>query len=304
VSKFDKLQAFAGNINSSIGVGAPARGPSVAPASIPAKDVGVCRSRDAMEIDVDRIVPDPDQPRKEFDEDALSRLAESLKARGQIQPIQVRWDEGVERYVVLVGERRWRAARAAGLPKLRCIVRSAPLSEDERLSVQLVENCLREDLTPMDQARAFRALMDRQGWTVRKLADELAISPGRVSQAVALLSLPAPVQEQVDRGGISSTTAYEIAKLDDPADQVRLATAAAEQGLTRADVAKQARSRPAKKRAAAAKKHPPARVWRIDGCRIEVSRKAGVDASTALDVLRRAAAMLEAEICDSTADAA
>lgn len=303
MSKFDKLQAFAGNINSSIGVGA-ASGAAVASATVPARDVGVSRSRDAMEIEVDRIVPDPDQPRKEFDLEALGRLAESLRTRGQLQPIQVRWDEGLGRYVVLLGERRWRAAQSAGLAKLRCVVRTTPLSEDDKLSIQLVENCLREDLTAMDQARAFRTLMDRQGWTVRKLAEELSISPGRVSQAVALLTLPESVQERVDQGGLTSTTAYEIAKLDDPTVQIRLATAAAEQGLTRADVAKQVKRSPSKKKAPAAKKLPPARVWRIEGCRVEVSRKSGVDPTLAIAVLEEAAARLRAELEGATAEAA
>jgi len=302
VSKFDRLQAFAGNINASIGNRPGAPGPSVAPAAVPAKEVGVSRSRDAMEIEVERIIPDPHQPRKEFEEEPLARLAESLKGRGQLQPIQVRWSAEAERYIVLTGERRWRAAQLAGLAKLRCIVRPDDADASDRLVDQLVENCLREDLTPMEQARAYRTLMDAKGWSVRQLAEELAISPGRVSQMTALLSLPEPVQARVDQGELSSTAAYEISRLDDPAAQIRLAETAAEQKLTREDVAKQTRRPPSKRKASA--KLPTTAVLRLNGCRIEITRKTGLDPAVVYAALLEAAEKYRPEPLSAEQEAA
>src|SRR5262245_10602659 len=131
--------------------------------------------REACAIRVDRIVPDPEQPRKEFDPEALARLAESLKTRGQLQPIRVRWDQSRGGYVVVVGERRWRAAQLAGLETVTCVVVTGAPTAAELLEDQLVENALREDLKPVEQARAFRTLMRDLGLTQQQLADRLQI---------------------------------------------------------------------------------------------------------------------------------
>jgi ParB family chromosome partitioning protein len=279
VSKREMLNSFADNVLDSVGAHRrPGAILSAAP-DLQADKVGRERSRDAYTIDIDRIVPDPDQPRKEFEPEALERLAESLRTRGQLQPIQVRWDAAADRYVVIMGERRWRAAQVAGLKALSCVVRDGSLGDGEKLSIQLVENCLREDLKPIEQAHAFRALMDREGWSHERLAEELAVSQGTVTRALSLLKLPKAVQDRVEQGGLSPSHAHEIAKLDDPREQVLLAEAAAEQGLTRDDVAKQVR------RAAPSKRKTPAKVqstavYRLGGYRIEVSRKSGIESES------------------------
>src|SRR5262249_22242797 len=154
------------------------------------------KSKNAVEIPLDKLAPDPAQPREEFNEEALSRLAESLQTKGQLQPIRVRWDEGRGVYTILVGERRWRAARMAGLPTIAAVVADGPIDAGELLAIQLVENCLREDLKPIEQAKAFKILIDRNGWTVRQAAHELSINHSNVVRALALLELPQTVQEQ------------------------------------------------------------------------------------------------------------
>lgn len=286
--KHEMLRANLGNIKESLGDfdrSAPVAA-GVGPRATPAKLIGVTRSRDVSEIEVERIVPDPDQPRKEFDEEALERLAASLRRKGQLQPIQVRWDEGMGRYVVLLGERRWRAAQLAGMARLQCVVRETPLSDDDRLAIQVIENCLREDLTPMEQAHAFRSLMDREEWTVERLADELAVSKGHVAKILSLLKLPEPVQRRVEQGGLGSSAAYEIAKLDDPAAQIRLAETAVEQKLTREDVARQVRTAPQKKKA---RRVQTTAVYRLGGYKITVERKAGIDPESLYAALLEAA---------------
>lgn len=182
--------------------------------------VGVTRDKGAVHIALDRIEPDPDQPRREFDEEELRRLADSLKARGQLQPIRVRWEEGRGVYVILVGERRWRAARLAGMESISCTLHEGRLAPQDRLIIQLTENALREDLKPVEQARAFQALIEVRGYTQRELAAELHVSLGCVTRALSLLQLPGDIQEVVDAGMIPPTAAHEISKAhpDDRAD--------------------------------------------------------------------------------------
>jgi len=298
------ISSITGNLDESLGALRKSGGPTPGVRAVPADSIGRERARDVWMIEVDRIAPDPDQPRKEFDPEALDRLAESIRTRGQLQPIQVRWNAELERFVILMGERRWRASQLAGLKSLACVVRDREIDDAEKLSIQLVENCLREDLSPVDQAKAFRSLMQSQGWSQDRVASELAISQASVAKALSILRLPETVQARVDSGDLAASVAYEIAKLDDPAAQVRLATEAAEQGFTREDVVKQVRRAPSKKKAPAAKKLPPARVWRIDGFRVEVGRKAGVDPAAALAAVEEVAARLRAELGGSQAEAA
>ena len=150
MSKRNDLMRDAGNILESMGMGVLPAGSEVNTSSVPPQLRGVDRMRDAKMIPLDLIEPDPGQPRKEFDPESLTKLADSLRKRGQIQPITVCWNDSQAAYVILTGERRWRAARQAGLEKLACIVHDKPMTEGE-LHMQLIENCLREDLKPMEQ---------------------------------------------------------------------------------------------------------------------------------------------------------
>jgi ParB family chromosome partitioning protein len=254
------LKAGGANILSSMGAGQGSGLPAgLDPATAmkkPAHLEGLSKERAAARIAIDRIVRDEDQPRTEFDAEELARLSESLKTRGQLQPIRVRWDEGRGAYVLILGERRWRAARMAGLAELSCIVHEAPLDPNDRLAIQLIENCLRSDLQPIEQARAYRRLMEVQGWSARQLAAELAINPATVTRALALLDLPEAVQEQVEAGWLAPHTAYEVTKLERPEDQAVVAQAAVEQRLTRTEVDELVRAVRARKPAPEAKPQP------------------------------------------------
>lgn len=197
---------------------------------------GRSRLKSACEIRLDRIVADPNQPRVEFDPDALNRLAASLRQRGQLQPIRVRWDDALDRYVVVVGERRWRAAGLAGLTAIACVVAPGNAAAEEILEDQLIENCLREDLKPIEQAKAFRTLLTRLGISQRQLAERLQVSPPTITRALALLDLPDSIQSSVEAGEIAPHTAYEISKIDDAATQVEVAAQAAQGRLRRDDM--------------------------------------------------------------------
>jgi ParB family chromosome partitioning protein len=184
---------------------------------------GRTQLREACLIRLDRIEADPHQPRGEFDADSLNRLASSLKQRGQLQPIRVRWDEANSRYFIVIGERRWRAAKLAGLESIACIVVPGTATPEEILEDQLIENCLREDLKPIEQARAYHSLMQRLGLSQRALAEKLDISQGQIMQSLKLLELPEAIRESIDDGKVAPSIGYEIAKVADPGQQMELA---------------------------------------------------------------------------------
>jgi ParB family transcriptional regulator, chromosome partitioning protein len=302
MSKLDEMRRMTGgNVDDSMGVGRavvhgaqPASGPSA-----PARWQGVSKSKNAADIPVSKIGPDPDQPREEFDAEALQRLADSLKARGQIQPISVRWVEERGQYVIVCGERRWRAAGVAGLPTMSCVVLDKPVPPGDLLAMQLVENLLREDLKPIEQARAYRALMDGNGWSVSQVARELAVDHSNVSRALALLTLPGEVQSRVEQGALSPATAYEVSKLDDPDAQAEVAARVVSEGLSRAETVEAVRraSKPSSKgRGGKAKPKPlpTARTIRTEsGARVTVEHRKGIDTSVAIRYLREALAKLE-----------
>lgn len=198
---------------------------------------GLSMLPNVAEIPISRIFADPDQPRKHFDEEDLERLARSLKRRGQLAPIRVRYVEDLDEYVIVCGERRWRAAGIAGLTHLKCeVVEGEPADLDIRLD-QLVENACRKNLRPIEQAKYFREIMEGQGWSGKELAEEIGISPASVSRSLSLLGLPDDVRELVDAGSIPAASAYHLAKLDDEAEVARIAGRIVDDGLSRDDVA-------------------------------------------------------------------
>lgn len=223
-SKAEVLRQKLGNgLADSIGV---RPGEPLIPMAIPVSQVApvnFTRNRAAGETDVDQIIPDPDQPRKEFDEESLRNLGEDIKARGQLQPIRCRWSAEHKKWIIIAGERRWRAHKLAGLSKISCIFVEREMTEQELRSEQLVENLLREDLSPMEQARGFRGLMDLNDWTASELAGQLHISNATISRALSLLKLPEELQAKVDEGTLPPTTAAQIAKVKDPGKQRDLA---------------------------------------------------------------------------------
>ena len=167
--------------------------------------VGVQPLMSAKVIDIARIVADPTQPRREFDPDELSRLAESIRDIGQTDPVKVRWDAARDRYVLIDGERRWRAAQQTGVLTLTAVVEGRDLTADRLLEMQVVENALRTDLSTLEAGAAYRSLMQSWGCTQEELAARLHISQSKVSRAIAALSLPPEVQQVAgDRGVVAA----------------------------------------------------------------------------------------------------
>lgn len=274
--------------------------PPAAPqaSSRPNQFQGRTQLREACLIRVDRITRDPNQPRTEFDPETLEALAVSLRDRGQLQPIRVRWDEPTGLYVVVVGERRWRAAQIAGIESVACVVASGEATAEDLLEDQLVENALREDLKPIEQAMAYRSLMASRGLTQTQLAERLRIRQGTVAKALALLSLPEPIQVSVDAGEIGTETAYELTKVGDQAEQVELARAAAAGAINREGVKARARtSRPAKGRGPGKGRKVTSRVFRrLAGYTITVENGRGIEPAGLAEALSLALAAVRAEM--------
>jgi ParB family chromosome partitioning protein len=303
MGKLEELRnAHSGTVGASFGtgfaVGKSPAGMSLADARpVPPREQGVARSRHAVDIQTDRIVPDPHQPREDFDPDGLTRLAESLKIRGQLQPIRVRWDEGKGAYVIIMGERRWRAAVQAGLSTMSCVIHEKSVEAGELLALQLVENALREDLRPIEQAKAYRRLLDVNGWTGTQLARELAITQSSITRALALLELPEPLQAKVDDGELAPRTAYEIGKLADPAEQVTLAEQVAVDKLTGDQIAEVVKARRIGKPVASTSPSPRREIRFDDGAKVVVTLPPGASGpEAALEMLRRAIKRIQAEV--------
>jgi ParB family chromosome partitioning protein len=181
------------------------------------------------------IDPDEEQPRKTFDDDSLAELAASLKESGQLQPCVVRPATEKGRYVLVMGERRFRAARLAGLAELLCRVEVGRKVE-EILADQLVENLQRQDMNPVELADALKRLVDRHGWSTRRIAERLGITQSKVARALALAELPEEVQARVADGRLGQSTAVAIGRLEDPEEQVRVAKLAVTWQLNRDQV--------------------------------------------------------------------
>ena len=164
--------------------------------------VGVSELPTAKEIRLDRIVGDPQQPRRTFDDDKLEELAASIRIEGVLQPIVVRYDNTRDTYVVVHGERRWRACQAAGLESIPAIVRDVP--EGRRLVQQLMENIIRDDLNAVDRAAALRALKSQLGdssW--EQVADTVGIRRSRLFQLLGTEKLPEAIQADIRAGRLS-----------------------------------------------------------------------------------------------------
>ena len=151
---------------------------------------------------------------------------QSIRDKGQLSPIRVRWSDNASKWIIVAGERRWRATKRAGLTTIDCFFHEQPLSESHVLEEQLIENCLREDLQPMEEAKAFEKLMALNNWNAKQLAEAVRLHPSKVSRALSLLRLPGDIQADVGAGRIPARIAYEISKLKDATAQRDLATKA------------------------------------------------------------------------------
>ncbi len=171
-------------------------------------------------IPLNLIVPNPVQPRRHFDEKALQELSESLRTQGVLQPVVVK--RAGNEFILIAGERRYRAARLSGLESIPAVIIEGK-DESEMLQMALVENMQREDLNPLEMAEAFRQLMDEAGLTQNQLASQVGKSRAAVANILRLLTLPEKIKQMLREGQLSEGHARAILALDTDVAQARLA---------------------------------------------------------------------------------
>jgi ParB family transcriptional regulator, chromosome partitioning protein len=198
------------------------------------------------ELDVTQIEPNPKQPRAKFDAASLDALAGSIGSVGLLQPLIVRPLDD-ERYELVAGERRWRAAQKAGIGRVPAVVRSSP--EDERLQAALIENMVREDLNPVEEARACASLVDDLGISKEELARRVGRSRAAISNLIRLLDLPDSALTLLERGELTEGHGRAILQLPDQDRRSLLAKQAAAQGWSVRDTERRAGEGPRRRKA-------------------------------------------------------
>ncbi|MDJ0827111.1 MAG: ParB/RepB/Spo0J family partition protein [Rhodobacter sp.] len=190
------------------------RGLSALMADVPEPPSGDGRAPPDRLVPVDKIRPNPQQPRRRFTEDQLDDLTRSIKEKGIIQPLILRESDDDGMYEIVAGERRWRAAQAAQLHDVPALVRA--YNDTEMLEVAIVENIQRADLNPIEEAAGYRQLMDRFGHTQEKISEALGKSRSHIANLLRLLTLPDTVQEMVSDGRLSAGHARALVTANDP----------------------------------------------------------------------------------------
>lgn len=172
-----------------------------------------------QQIKITEIEPNPEQPRKRFDDDKIEELAASIKQYGVIQPIIVMPRDGF--YQIVAGERRWRASKKAGLTEMPCLVRTK--TEQENREIALIENIQRENLNPIERARGLRQLLDDYGLSQQALADKLGMSRSNLTNSVRLLNLDPRVIDLVLANNFSERQCRSLMRVQDPDKQYKMA---------------------------------------------------------------------------------
>jgi ParB family chromosome partitioning protein len=194
------------------------------------------------EVELESVSPNPQQPRRRFDDDALEELAASIREVGVLQPIVVRAGEEDGSFVLIAGERRLRAAELAGLRRIPAMIRT-PTGDGSNLTEALIENVQRTDLSPLEEAAAYRNLLEDFGMTHEGVAERVGKSRSAVTNTLRLLQLPPAIQGMLDRGELSAGHARALLSVDDPAYALHIARRAVEEGWSVRLVEEAARER-------------------------------------------------------------
>jgi len=199
-----------------------------------------------LEVDITKIKPNPNQPRKTFDEEALNELASSIKVHGIFQPI-VLTQQSDGTYLIVAGERRWRAANICGLKTVPAIIRN--YTEKQIKEISIIENLQREDLNPVEEAKAIKELMEEYGLTQEVVAERIGKSRSAIANTLRLLSLYPEVLDLLEKGKLTSGHARCLVVVEDPKEQIRLANTTISKNLSVRDLEKAIKSytNPAKK---------------------------------------------------------
>ena len=181
-------------------------------------------------VPIDQIEPNPDQPRTRFEQAALDELTASVREHGILQPVLIRPIEDTNRYQLVAGERRWRAATAAGLATIPALIEE--LDDDTALEIAIIENLQREDLSPLEEAVMYDRMVKEHGYSIRRLAQKLGKDKGYLENRLRLADAPPEIQQLVSVRKDTISHAYELLKVEDPRKRRRLAEQVARGELT------------------------------------------------------------------------
>jgi ParB family transcriptional regulator, chromosome partitioning protein len=212
-------------------------------------------------VPLDRIDTNPQQPRMSFDEEALQELAASIREHGVLQPILVRPRAG-GRYQLVAGERRWRAARIAGLSDLPAMIEE--IDDDTALEIAIIENLQREDLSPLDEALMYERMTSEHGYSVRRLAQKIGKDKGYIENRLRLADAPPEIKQLVSLRKDTLSHAYELLKVEDPRKRARLAERVASGELSLVKLRERIEGRPSRPASA-----QPAGDERADGEQVD-----------------------------------
>ena len=190
------------------------------------------KHEEIVELNIDELRPNPYQPRTIFDEDALNELAESIKENGVFQPIIVK--KSIKGYDVIAGERRLRASKIAGKKTIPAIIRQ--ISDNKMAEIALLENLQRENLNALEEAKAYKSLIDKLNLTQEELAKKVSKSRSHITNMLGLLRLPGEVQDMISTGKLTMGHARALSKIDDKEEIIKMASDITEKGLTVRDV--------------------------------------------------------------------
>ena len=182
-------------------------------------EVQTAGSSNISEVSIEKIKPNPNQPRRDFDDDSLQELANSIRQIGIIQPITLR-DMGDDTYIIIAGERRWRASQRAGLTHIPAYIRTA--DDENMMEMALVENIQRQDLSALEIALAYQHLMEQYDMTQEQLSDKVGKNRATVANYLRLLKLPAPIQMALKKKEIDMGHARALLALNDPTAQLEV----------------------------------------------------------------------------------
>ncbi len=200
------------------------------------------KHEEIIELNVDELRPNPYQPRTIFDEDALNELASSIKENGVFQPIIVK--KSIKGYDVIAGERRLRASKIAGKKTIPAIIRQ--ISDEKMAEIALLENLQRENLNALEEAKAYKSLIEKLNLTQEELAKKVSKSRSHITNMLGLLRLPGEVQDMISTQKLTMGHARALSKLEDKEEIVKMANAITEKGLTVRDVEEKSENIPKK----------------------------------------------------------
>lgn len=192
------------------------------------EEFGILKEDRYAEVEIEKVRPNPQQPRTMFDDQSIDELARSIRETGIIQPVLVVPEE--DHYKIIVGERRWRAAQKAGLRSIPVIIRN--ISVDKQLEISLIENIHREDLNPLEIAQAFQRLSEELGLTQQEIADKVGKDRASVANYIRLLKLPEEVKQFIRENKLSMGQARAILALEEPELQLQVARQVVEKGFS------------------------------------------------------------------------